>query len=96
MDTSSTSKQEHGSEHHNTRSRLERYCEPLISETLLLCQLPIVLRETKAKVIKGIIKVFKELSILVHAVEAVVHEVPREKLGSRRRTSERFKEIKPP
>lgn len=27
MDTSGTSKREHGSKHYNTKSRLEKYCE---------------------------------------------------------------------
>jgi 4-oxalocrotonate tautomerase len=34
--------------------------------------------EAKARIIKGITKVFGELGIPRHAVEVVIHEVPRE------------------
>ncbi|MFZ8793316.1 MAG: tautomerase family protein [Acidilobaceae archaeon] len=56
-----------------------------------------VSRETKEKIIKGITKVFEELGIPGHAVEAVVHEVFRENWGvGGEQASGKFKEAKPP
>jgi len=37
-----------------------------------------VSREAKVRIVKGITKVFEELGIPGHAVEVVIHEVPRE------------------
>ena len=54
-------------------------------------------RETKARIIKGITKVFEELGIPGHAVEVVIHEVPKENWGiGGEQASEKFKETKPP
>ncbi len=54
-------------------------------------------REAKEKIIKGITKVFEELGIPGHAVEVVIHEVPRENWGvGGEQASEKFKETKPP
>jgi 4-oxalocrotonate tautomerase len=56
-----------------------------------------VSREAKARIIKDIAKVFEELGIPGHAVEVVIHEVPRENWGVRgEQASEKFKEAKPP
>jgi 4-oxalocrotonate tautomerase len=54
-------------------------------------------REAKEKIIKGITKVFEELRIPGHAVEVVIHEVPKENWGIEGElASERFKESRPP
>jgi 4-oxalocrotonate tautomerase len=56
-----------------------------------------VSRETKARIIKGITKVFEELGIPGHTVEVVIHEVPRENWGVEGgQANEKFKEAKPP
>jgi 4-oxalocrotonate tautomerase len=56
-----------------------------------------VSREAKARIIKGITKVFEELGIPWHAVEVVIHEVPKENWGvGGEQASEKFKETKPP
>ena len=54
-------------------------------------------KEAKAKIIKGITKVFEELEIPSHAVEVVIHEVPKENWGiGGEQASEKLKEVKPP
>jgi 4-oxalocrotonate tautomerase len=54
-------------------------------------------REAKARIIKGITKVFEELGIPGQAVEVVIHEVPRENWGvGGEQASEKFKETRPP
>jgi len=54
-------------------------------------------REAKEKIIKGITKVFEELGIPGHAVEVVIHEVPKENWGvGGEQASDKFKETKPP
>ena len=56
-----------------------------------------VSRETKEKIIKGITKVFEELGIPGHAVEVVIHEVPKENWGiGEEQASEKCKEERPP
>ena len=56
-----------------------------------------VSKEAKAKIIKGITKVFEELGIPPHAVEVVIHEIPKENWGvGGEQASEKFKETKPP
>ena len=56
-----------------------------------------VSREAKVRIIKGITKVFEELGIPRHAVEVVIHEVPKENWGvGGEQASEKFKETKPP
>ena len=56
-----------------------------------------VSREAKVRIIKGITKVFEELGIPGHAVEVVIHEIPRENWGvGGELASEKFKETKPP
>ena len=58
-----------------------------------------VSKEAKAKIIKGITRVFEELEIPAHAVEVVIHEVPKENWGIRGEQaseSEKFKKTKPP
>jgi 4-oxalocrotonate tautomerase len=56
-----------------------------------------VSRETKARIIKGITRVFEELGIPGQAVEVVIHEVPRENWGVEGgQASEKFKETRPP
>jgi 4-oxalocrotonate tautomerase len=56
-----------------------------------------VSREAKARIIKGITKVFEELGIPGHAVEVVILEVPKENWGiGGEQASEKFKETKPP
>jgi 4-oxalocrotonate tautomerase len=52
-------------------------------------------REAKARIIKGITKVFKELGIPGQAVEVVIHEVPRENWGvGGEQASGKFKETR--
>jgi len=54
-------------------------------------------REAKARIIKGVTKVFEELGISGQAVEVVIHEVPKENWGiGGEQASEKFKEIKSP
>jgi 4-oxalocrotonate tautomerase len=54
-------------------------------------------REAKEKIIKSITKVFEELGIPGHAVEVVIHEVPKENWGvGGEQASEKFKETRPP
>ncbi|MCD6244734.1 MAG: tautomerase family protein [Candidatus Korarchaeota archaeon] len=56
-----------------------------------------VSRKAKAKIIKGITKVFEELGIPPHAVEVVIQEVPKENWGVEgEQASEKLKEAKPP
>lgn len=56
-----------------------------------------VSREAKEKIVKGITKVFEELGIPPHAVEVIIHEVPKENWSvGGELASEKFKEIKPP
>ncbi len=56
-----------------------------------------VSREAKAKIIRGVTKVFEELGIPPHAVEVVIHEIPKENWGvGGEQASEKFKETKPP
>ncbi len=56
-----------------------------------------VSKEAKAKIIKGITKVFEELGIPQQAVEIVIHEIPKENWGiGGEQASEKFKEEKPP
>jgi len=58
-----------------------------------------VSKEAKAKIIKGITRVFEGLEIPAHAVEVVIHEVPKENWGIRGEQtseSEKFKKTKPP
>jgi len=58
-----------------------------------------VSKEAKAKIIKGVTKVFEELGIPPQGVEVVIHEVPKENWGIRGEQaseSEKFKEVKPP
>jgi len=56
-----------------------------------------VSREAKAKIIRGVTKVFEELEIPIHAVEVVIHEIPKENWGvGGEQASEKFKETKPP
>ena len=58
-----------------------------------------VSKEAKAKIIKGITKVFEELGIPPEGVEVVIHEVPKENWGiggEQAIESEKFKEVKPP
>ena len=56
-----------------------------------------VSREAKEKIIKGITKVFEELGIPGHAVEVVIHEIPRENWGvGGEQASEKIKEARPP
>jgi len=53
--------------------------------------------EAKKKVIVGITKLFTDLGIPKEAVEAIIHEVPKENWGiSGELASEKFKDIKPP
>ncbi len=52
--------------------------------------------ENKKRVIQGITKVFTELGIPAHAVEVVIHEIPKENWGTGGElASEKFKDIKP-
>jgi 4-oxalocrotonate tautomerase len=54
-------------------------------------------REAKEKIIKGITRVFEELGIPGHAVEVLIHEVPKENWGvGGEQASDKFKETKPP
>ena len=56
-----------------------------------------VSREAKARIIKGITKVFEELGIPGQAVEVVIHEVPKENWGVvGEQASGKFKEARPP
>ena len=56
-----------------------------------------VSRKAKAKIIKGITKVFEELGISPHAVKVVIHEIPKENWGVEgEQASEKFKDVKPP
>jgi len=56
-----------------------------------------VSKEAKERIVKGITKVFEELGIPSHAVEVVIHEVPKENWGiGGELASEKFKEVKPP
>ncbi len=56
-----------------------------------------VSKEAKAKIIKGVTRVFEELGIPAHAVEVVIHEVPKENWGiGGEQASEKLKEAKPP
>lgn len=51
----------------------------------------------KKKVITGITKVFTDLNIPQHAVEVIIHEIPKENWGvGGEQTSEKFKELQPP
>jgi 4-oxalocrotonate tautomerase len=54
-------------------------------------------REAKARIIKGITKVFEELGIPGQAVGVVIHEVPKENWGvGGEQASEKIKEARPP
>jgi len=58
-----------------------------------------VSKEAKARIVKGITRVFEELGIPAQAVEVVIHEEPKENWGiggELASESERFKEVKPP
>jgi 4-oxalocrotonate tautomerase len=56
----------------------------------------VVSREVKVRIIKGITRVFEELGIPGHAVEVVIHEVPKENWGvGGEQASEKFKETRP-
>jgi 4-oxalocrotonate tautomerase len=56
-----------------------------------------VSKEAKAKIVKGITRVFEELGIPPHAVEVVIHEVSKENWGvGGELASERLREVKPP
>jgi 4-oxalocrotonate tautomerase len=56
-----------------------------------------VSKEAKAKIVKGITRVFEELGIPPHAVEVVIHEVPKENWGvGGELASERLRGVKPP
>jgi len=56
-----------------------------------------VSREAKARIIKGIARVFEELGIPRQAVEVLIHEVPKENWGvGGELASEKFKETRPP
>ena len=56
-----------------------------------------VSKEAKERIVKGIARVFEELGIPLHAVEVVIHEIPKENWGiGRELVSEKFKEVKPP
>ena len=56
-----------------------------------------VSKEAKAKIIKGVTKVFEELGIPSRAVEAVIIEVSKENWGvGGEQASEKFKETKVP
>ena len=56
-----------------------------------------VSREAKARIIKGVTKVFEELGIPGHAVEVVIFEVSKENRGIEGKlANEKFEEIKPP
>jgi len=56
-----------------------------------------VSKEAKAKIIKGITKVFEELEIPPQAVEVVIHEIPKENWGIvGEQASEKLKDVKPP
>ncbi|MEM1680297.1 MAG: tautomerase family protein [Sulfolobales archaeon] len=51
----------------------------------------------KKKVIAGITKVFTELNIPQHAVEVIIHEIPKEDWGvGGEQASEKFRELQPP
>lgn len=51
----------------------------------------------KRKVVAGITKVFTELGIPPHAVEVIIHEVPKESWGiGGELASDKFKEVQPP
>ena len=55
-----------------------------------------VSREVKVRIIKGITRVFEELGIPGHAVEVLIHEVPKENIGiGEELASEKFKETRP-
>lgn len=56
-----------------------------------------VSREAKERMVKGITGVFEELGIPSHAVEVIVHEIPKENWGvGGELASEKFKDVKPP
>jgi len=56
-----------------------------------------VSKEAKTKIIKGITKVFEEFGIPSHAIEIVIHEIPKENWGIEgEQASEKFKDVKPP
>ena len=56
-----------------------------------------VSKEAKTKIIKGITKVFEEFGIPSHAIEIVIHEIPKENWGVEgEQASEKFKDVKPP
>lgn len=56
-----------------------------------------VSKEAKESIVKGITKVFEDIGIPRHAVEIIIHEVPKENWGiGGELASERFKEVKPP
>lgn len=53
--------------------------------------------EAKKRTIAGITKVFEELGIPPHAVEVLIHEVPKENWGvGGEQASEKFKDVKTP
>ncbi|MCS7108742.1 MAG: 2-hydroxymuconate tautomerase family protein [Sulfolobales archaeon] len=53
--------------------------------------------EAKKKVIAGITKVFTDLGIPVHAVEVIIHEIPKEDWGvGGEQASEKLKDVQPP
>ncbi|MEM0361264.1 MAG: 2-hydroxymuconate tautomerase family protein [Sulfolobales archaeon] len=53
--------------------------------------------DAKKKVIAGITKVFTELNIPQHAVEVIIHEIPKEDWGvGGEQASEKFRELQPP
>jgi len=56
-----------------------------------------VSRKAKARIIKGITKVFEELGISPRGVEVVIHEILKENWGVEgEQASEKFKDVKPP
>lgn len=53
--------------------------------------------QAKKKTIAGITKVFEELGIPPHAVEIIIHEIPKEDWGiGGEQASEKFKDVQPP
>ncbi len=53
--------------------------------------------QAKKKTIAGITKVFEELGIPPHAVEVIIHEIPKDDWGiGGEQACERFKDMQPP
>jgi 4-oxalocrotonate tautomerase len=56
-----------------------------------------VSKEAKARIVKGITRVFEELGIPSQAVEIIIHEIPRENWGiGEELASEKFKNVMTP